>query len=105
MPARCKIGEGKPKFRVKTIGSGKKVRLAFCGGSGKSGGRVVEAKNISILASKDAMSIAGANKMKMKSSLPLNHKTDKYTTKTKSGRKFAVAKTPSGSTAWRIMAK
>jgi len=43
--------------------------------------------------------------MKMKSSLPLNHKTDKYTTKTKSGRKFAVAKTPSGSTAWRIMAK
>jgi len=31
--------------------------------------------------------------------------TDKYTTKTKKGRKFAVAKTPSGSTAWRIMAK
>lgn len=31
--------------------------------------------------------------------------TDKYTTKMKKGRKFAVAKTPSGSTAWRIVAK
>ncbi|MBR9700419.1 hypothetical protein GOV11_00970 [Candidatus Woesearchaeota archaeon] len=31
--------------------------------------------------------------------------TDKFTIKTKKGRKFAVAKTPSGSTAWRIMSK
>jgi hypothetical protein len=31
--------------------------------------------------------------------------TDKYTAKTKSGRRFAVAKTPSGSTAWRLMGK
>jgi hypothetical protein len=31
--------------------------------------------------------------------------TDKFTTKTKKGRKFAVAKTPSGSTAWRAMKK
>lgn len=31
--------------------------------------------------------------------------TDKYTLKTKSGRNFAVAKTASGSTAWRILAK
>lgn len=31
--------------------------------------------------------------------------TDKYTAKVKSGRKFVVAKTPSGSTAWRIMSK
>jgi hypothetical protein len=31
--------------------------------------------------------------------------TDKYAMKTKSGRKFAVAKTPSGSTAYRIVGK
>ena len=31
--------------------------------------------------------------------------TDKYTAKTKKGRRFAVAKTPSGSTAWRILGK
>ena len=32
-------------------------------------------------------------------------KTDKYTERKKSGRNFAVATAPSGSTAWRILPK
>jgi len=31
--------------------------------------------------------------------------TDKYVAKTKSGRKFAVAKGPSGRSSWRILGK
>ncbi len=46
MPVSCKRGEGKPKYRVKTTKTGKKVRLAFCGGTKRRGGRVVEAKRL-----------------------------------------------------------
>lgn len=42
MPVKCR--KGKPKYRVKTTTKGKKVRLAFCGGTKKRGGTVVEAK-------------------------------------------------------------
>lgn len=38
MPVRCL--RGNPRFRVRTLKSGKKVRLAFCGR------KVVEAKRV-----------------------------------------------------------
>ena len=38
MPIKCK--KGKPRYRVKTTKSGKRVRLAFCGN------KVIEAKKL-----------------------------------------------------------
>jgi len=38
MPTKCK--KGKPRYRVKTTKTGKRVRLAFCGK------KVVEAKRL-----------------------------------------------------------
>ena len=40
MPIKCPSG-GKPRYRVKTTKTGKKIRLAFCGRK-----KVVEAKRI-----------------------------------------------------------
>lgn len=46
MVVRCR--KGKPRYAVKTTKTGKKVRLAFCGGrmvnGAFRGGKVVEAK-------------------------------------------------------------
>ncbi|MBR9700410.1 aminopeptidase [Candidatus Woesearchaeota archaeon] len=46
MPLRC--ARGKPRFAVKTTKTGKRVRLAFCGGrlvdGVFKGGKVIEAK-------------------------------------------------------------
>lgn len=38
MPIRC--AKGKPKYRVKTTTTGKKVRLAFCGSKVKEAKRI-----------------------------------------------------------------